>query len=155
MSTKDDKFTEDLEEEFKEQTSYEKEEEAANDEELLIRMKKRIVTSYRWQEDIILPFSAELKIKPEELENILMRRLDMSSLEALHARFESSRLRCTKEKIHSDLKLCWLYDVMNLLTEDESEGIKNKIAFKVLNENEPYKKAIEEGRRELVEYLKR
>lgn len=155
MSTKDDKFTEDLEEEFKEQTSYEKEEEAANDEELLLRMKKRIVTSYRWQEDIILPFSAELKIKPEELENILMRRLDMSSLEALHARFESSRLRCTKEKIHSDLKLCWLSDVMDLLTEDESELIKNKIAFKVLNGNEPYKKAIEEGRKELVEYLKR
>ena len=155
MSTKDDKFTEDLEEEFKEQTSYEKEEEAANDEELLLRMKKRIVTSYRWQEDIILPFSAELKIKPEELENILMRRLDMSSLEALHARFESSRLRCTKEKIHSDLKLCWLSDVMDLLTEDESERIKNKIAFKVLNGNETYKKAIEEGRKELVEYLKR
>ena len=58
-------------------------------ESLMELMKGRILSSYRWQEDIIKPFSEEMDIAPETLEKILMRRLDMSSLEALHPRFES------------------------------------------------------------------
>ncbi len=122
-------------------------------EELLITMKKRILASYKWHKDVIVPFAAELEISPEELEEILMKRLDMSSLEAINPRFESSKLRCIKEKIHSDLRLCWLCDVMNILTEEESENIKNKIAYEVLKENKPYDKAIEEGRKDLLEDL--
>jgi len=151
----DEQFGEEIEEEFKEEIAFQKEEEAASDEELLLRMKKRIIESYRWREDIVMPFSDELQISPEELEDILMKRLDMSSLEAIHPRFESSKARCTKERIHADLKLCWLCDVMNLLTEDEAENIKNKIAFKILKEDKSYEEAIRDGREELLEYLKR
>ncbi len=141
--------------EFEEEFAYVREEEAVNDEELLLRMKKRIINSYRWREDVIIPFSEELKIKPEELGEILMKRLDMSSLEALQPRFESSKFRCTKERIHADLRLCWLCDVINILTEDEAEKIKNKITFQVLKEDKSYEDAIQDGRRELVDYLKR
>lgn len=148
-------FTTEMEEEFRREISFDKEEKAASEEELYKRMKRRIVKSYRWQEDIIIPFSKELKINSEELEEILMKRLDMSSLEALQPRFESSRYRCIKEKVHSDLKLCWLSDVMNLLTEDEAENIKNRITTKIVHDNKPYEKALEEGRMEMVEYLKR
>jgi energy-converting hydrogenase A subunit M len=84
-----------------------------------------------------------------------MKRLDMSSLEAINPRFESSQLRCIKERIHADLRLCWLCDVMNLLTEEESERIQNKIAYEVLKENKSYDKAIEEGRKDLLEDLMR
>jgi energy-converting hydrogenase A subunit M len=125
------------------------------DEELLITMKKRILASYKWHKDVVVPFAAELEISPEELEEVLMKRLDMSSLEAINPRFESSKLRCIKERIHSDLRLCWLCDVMNILTEEESENIKTKIAYEVLNENKPYDKAIEEGRKDLLEDLMR
>lgn len=125
------------------------------DEELLITMKKRILASYKWHKDVVVPFAAELEISPEELEEVLMKRLDMSSLEAINPRFESSKLRCIKEKIHSNLRLCWLCDVMNILTEEESENIKTKIAYEVLNENKPYDKAIEEGRKDLLEDLMR
>ena len=59
-------------------------------ESLMELMKGRILNSYRWQEDIIKPFSKEMGITPNELEKILMKRLDMSSLEALQPRFESS-----------------------------------------------------------------
>lgn len=151
----DEEYAAEIETDFRKAISLDKEEEAATEEELYIRMKKRIIRSYRWQEDIIIPFAKELKITTEELEEILMKRLDMSSLEALQPRFESSRFNCTKERIHSDLKLCWLSDVMNILTEDETEEIKNKIASEIVHQNEPYQKALEEGRRELVEYLKR
>ncbi|HTX61287.1 MAG TPA: DUF1959 family protein [Methanobacterium sp.] len=144
-----------MEEEFRREIAVDKEEEAANQKELYQRMKRRIVQSFKWQEDIIIPFSVELKITTDELEEILMKRLDMSSLEALHPRFESSKYRCTMERVHSDLKLCWIADVMNLLTDDEAEEIKNSITSKIVNQHEKYEDALEEGRKELVEYLKR
>ena len=124
-------------------------------EKLLITMKKRIIESYKWREDVVIPFAKELEISPDELEEVLMKRLDMSSLEAIHPRFESSQLRCIKERIHADLRLCWLCDVMNILTEEESERIQNKIAYEVLRENKPYDEAIEEGRKDLLEDLMR
>jgi energy-converting hydrogenase A subunit M len=121
--------------------------------ELLITMKKRILHSYKWREDVIIPFAKELEISTDELEEILMKRLDMSSLEAINPRFESSQLRCIKERIHADLRLCWLCDVMNIITKEKSTIIKNKIAYEVLNENKPYDKAIEEGRKNLLEEI--
>ena len=124
-------------------------------EKLLITMKKRIIESYKWREDVVIPFAKELEISPDELEEVLMKRLDMSSLEAINPRFESSQLRCIKERIHADLRLCWLCDVMNILTEEESERIQNKIAYEVLRENKPYDEAIEEGRKDLLEALMR
>jgi energy-converting hydrogenase A subunit M len=121
--------------------------------ELLITMKKRILHSYKWREDVIIPFAKELEISTDELEEILMKRLDMSSLEAINPRFESSKLRCIKERIHADLRLCWLCDVMNIITKEKSNIIKNKIAYEILKENKPYDKAIEEGRKNLLEEI--
>jgi energy-converting hydrogenase A subunit M len=121
--------------------------------ELLITMKKRILHSYKWLEDVIIPFAKELEISTDELEEILMKRLDMSSLEAINPRFESSKLRCIKERIHADLRLCWLCDVMNIITKEKSNTIKNKIAYEVLKEKKPYDKAIEEGRKNLLEEI--
>jgi len=125
------------------------------DEKLLITMKRRILSSYKWHEDVVVPFARELDISTEELEEVLMKRLDMSSLEAINPRFESSKLRCLKGRIHADLRLCWLCDVMNILTEEESKIIQDRIAFEVLNENKPYDTAIEEGRKDILEELMR
>ena len=124
-------------------------------EELLILMKKRILRSYKWREDVVIPFARELEISPDELEEVLMKRLDMASLEAINPRFESSKVRCMKEKIHSDLKLCWLCDVMNIITKEEADKIKDKITFEVMKNNKPYAKALDEGRRDLLEELLR
>jgi energy-converting hydrogenase A subunit M len=121
--------------------------------ELLITMKKRILHSYKWREDVIIPFAKELEISTDELEEILMKRLDMSSLEAINPRYESSQLRCIKERIHADLRLCWICDVMNIITKEKSTIIKNKIAYEILKENKPYEKAIEEGRKNLLEEI--
>ena len=54
----------------------------------------------------------------------------MASLEALHARYESSQHYCIKEKVHADLKLCWLSDVMNILTNEQTEKIKINLHMK-------------------------
>ena len=117
-------------------------------------MKETILNSYRWQEDIIKPFSKEMGITPHELEKILMRRLDMSSLEALHPRFESSKYSCILDKIHSDLQICWLSDVMEIISKDDADAIKDKIAKEVIN-GKYYEDAIADGKKELIEYLMR
>lgn len=124
------------------------------DESLMKLMKGRILKSYRWQEDIIIPFSKEMDISPEQLEEVLMKRLDMSSLEALQPRFEQSKVRCIKDKIHADLKLCWLLDIMDILTPEEANAIKNKIANEVV-EGKLYEDAIQDGKKELLEFLMR
>jgi len=126
-----------------------------DEDDVLRIMKMRIVESYRWKLDIIHPISKELEIPEEQLEEILIRRLDMASLEALHPRYESSKHYCVKEKLHSDLRLCWLCDVMNILTEEEAEKIKNKIASEILTKGKSYQEAMEDGRKDLLEYLMR
>ena len=123
-------------------------------ESLMELMKKRILDSYRWQEDIIKPFSKEMGITTHELEKILMRRLDMSGLEALHPRFESSRYSCMLDKIHSDLQICWLSDVMEIISKEDADAIKDKIAKEVIN-GKSYEDAISDGKKELIEYLMR
>ena len=121
--------------------------------ELMRLMKRRILKSYRWQEDVIKPLSGELEIEVEEFEDILMDKLDMSGLEALHPRFESARPRCIKERLHSDLQLCWLVDVMEIVSEEEAEALKDDVTRMVLEGSE-YGEALEEGKRKLHEILR-
>ncbi|EKF85097.1 DUF1959 domain-containing protein [Methanobacterium formicicum] len=126
-----------------------------DEDDVLRIMKMRIVESYRWKLDIVEPISKELGISEDELEEILIRRLDMASLEALHPRYESSKHHCIKEKLHADLRLCWLSDAMNILSEEETEEIKNKITAEILTEGKSYQEALEDGRKDLLEYLMR
>lgn len=121
--------------------------------ELMRLMKRRILESYRWQEDVVKPLSRELEIDVEEFQDILMDKLDMSSLEALHPRFESARPRCIREKLHSDLQLCWLVDVMEIISVDDAEALKDEITEMVLAGRE-YSEALTEGRRRLHEILR-
>jgi len=44
---------------------------------------------------------------------------------------------------------------MNLLTKEESEDIKTRTAIKIIKDEKSYEKFLEEGKKELVEYLKR
>lgn len=126
-----------------------------DEDDVLRIMKMRIVESYRWKLDIVEPISKELGISEDELEEILIKRLDMASLEALHPRYESSKHHCIKDKLHADLRLCWLSDAMNILSKEETEEIKNKIAAEILTEGKSYQEALEDGRKDLLEYLMR
>lgn len=146
----------DLEKDSQSQDQFSPSEEVFDKDEKLLRvMKERIVRSYRWHEDVVLPMAEELKTTPEVFEEILMKHLDMSSLEALHARFESAKFNCTREKVHSDLRLCWLTDVMEIVTEEETEEIEIQITSEVVYNGKNYDDAIEDGRKELLEFLMR
>ena len=122
------------------------------DKELLETMKLRILRSFRWREDVIIPLATELEITNEEFEKILMNRLDMSSLEALHPTFESARPRCLSKRLHADLRLCWLCDVMEIVTVDEANRIKMSLVKEIIDGKE-YEKVLEDGKKQIVDLL--
>lgn len=124
-----------------------------HDQEILELMKTRIIRSYKWRDDIVKPLSSELEIGYDEFEQILINKLDMSSLEALHPRFESARPRCIKERLHADLRLCWLADVMEIVSPKEADEITSKITKEILDGVE-YDKALEDGRHQLLKLIK-
>lgn len=122
------------------------------DYELLETMKLRILRSYRWKEDVVNPLANELEVTTDELEKILMNHLDMSSLEALHPTFESARPKCISERLHSDLRLCWLCDVMEIITEKEADKIKVKLVKEIIN-GKSYEDVLEDGKKQVLNFL--
>lgn len=126
-----------------------------DNEELLELIKRRILNTYRLKEDIIKKLAESLEIEQDELEEILINKLDSSSLEGLHSSLESSKLRCIKNKLHADLKLCWLCDVMELIKPEQADKIKHHLALEIINENKKYEDALKEGKQEIKSLLQK
>ncbi|MDR2624684.1 MAG: DUF1959 domain-containing protein [Methanobrevibacter sp.] len=117
-------------------------------------MKSRIIHSFRWEKDVIVPLSDELKIPVKEFEDILMDKLDMSSLEALHSTYESAKPKCLMEKLNCDLKLCWFVDVLGIINNDDYFDLKSKLMTKIAN-GEKYDGVLEFGKKEVYKLLKK
>jgi energy-converting hydrogenase A subunit M len=122
------------------------------DEKLLEKMKLRILRSFKWREDVVIPLANELEITDEEFEKILMDHLDMSSLEALHPTFESAKPKCIAERLHADLRLCWLSDVMELITTEEADRVKMGLVKEILNGKE-YDEVLQDGKKQILDLL--
>ncbi|WP_299525867.1 DUF1959 family protein [uncultured Methanobrevibacter sp.] len=116
-------------------------------------MKKRILESFKWQQDVIIPISKEFNCETEDLEEIFMNLLDMSSLESLHGTLEFANYRCLLERIDADLRLPWYVDILGLLSVDQGEEIKNKIACEI-TDGKSYDDALNKGRNDLFNLLK-
>ena len=123
------------------------------DEEAKLKlMKKRVVESFKWQEDVIIPFSKEFDCTTEELEDLFVDLLDMSSLEALHGTLEVANHECLVEKLDADLKLPWFVDILELLTHKQGDELKNKVASEI-ESGKSYDDALKEGRKDLFNLL--
>jgi energy-converting hydrogenase A subunit M len=122
------------------------------DKKLLEKMKLRILRSFKWREDIVTPLANDLEISIEEVEKILMNHLDMSSLEALHPTFESAKPKCIAKRLHADLRLCWLCDVMELITVVEADRIKMNLIKEIIN-GKDYNEALEYGKKQVLDLL--
>ena len=117
-------------------------------------MQKRIIKSYAWQRDIIVPLSREFNCTVDEFEDVLFDLLDMDSLEALHATFESAQDICLYQKFNADLRLCWFIDTLEIIPRGEGKNLKYKLVQEVKN-GKSYEDALKEGRLELFELLKK
>ena len=123
------------------------------DKKLLETMKLRILRSFRWRDDVVIPLANVLEITAEEIEIILMKHLDMSSLDAIHPRFESARTKYLSEKLHSDLRLCLFCDVLEIITEEEAAKIKEKLV-KGISNGKSYEEALKDGKKQILYFIK-
>ncbi|MBR3139673.1 MAG: DUF1959 family protein [Methanobrevibacter sp.] len=123
-------------------------------DEKLELMQKRIVKSYAWQRDIIVPLSKEFDCTVDELEKVFFDLLDMSSLEAMHATFESAEDICLYQKFNADLRLCWFNGTLELISDSDAKKLKMDLVEKVKS-GKSYEDVLKEGRLELFELLKK
>ena len=125
-----------------------------DDDAKLKLMKKRIIKSYAWQRDIIIPLSKDFNCTVDELEEVLFNSLDMASLEALHGTFETAKDICLYQKLNADLRLCWFTETLELISKEDGKDLKMKIIKEIKN-GKSYEDALKEGQLELFELLKK
>ena len=125
-----------------------------DDDAKLKLMQKRIIKSYAWQRDIIIPLSKDFDCTVDELEEVFFNSLDMSSLEALHATHESAQDICLYQKFNADLRLCWFNGTLELISDEDAKNLKMKLVNEVKN-GKSYEDALKEGHLELFELLKK
>ena len=117
-------------------------------------MQKRIIKSYAWQRDIIVPLSEEFDCTVDELEEIFFDVLDMDSLQNLHGTFKSAEDICLYQKLNADLRLCWFVDTLELISYEEGKEIKMNVLNEIKN-GKSYEDALKEGKLELFRLLKK
>ena len=124
-----------------------------DDDAKLELMQRRIVKSYAVQRDVLVPLSEEFDCTVEELEEVFFHLFDMSSLQALHATFESAQDICLYQKLNADLRLCWFNGTLEIISDEDAKNLKMKLVNEVKN-GKSYEDALKEGQLELFELLK-
>ncbi len=125
------------------------------DEDAKLRvMQKRIIKSYAWQRDVVVPLSKDFDCTVEELEDVLFSLFDLGTLEALHGTFDSAKDICMYQKFNADLRLCWFIGTLEVISPEEGRELKMKLVNEVKN-GKSYEEALKEGQLELFEILKR
>lgn len=125
-----------------------------DDDAKLRLMQERIIKSFAWQRDIIVPLSKDFDCTVEELEEVFFNLFDMSSLEALHGTFESAEDICLYQKFNADLRLCWFSGSLEVISPEDAKNLKMKLVEEVKN-GKSYEKALKEGQLEIFELLKK
>ena len=123
-----------------------------DDEEKLILMKERIIRSYAWHRDIVVPLSKDFGCTTEELEQLLFDLFDMSTLENSHSTFETAQYLCLLKKLHADLRLCWFVGYLEIISEEDAGELKEKLADEIIN-GKDYSDVLKEGQKELFALL--
>ena len=116
-------------------------------------MQKRIIKSYAWQRDIIVPLSNEFDCTVDELEDLFFDLFDLGTLEALHGTFESAEDICLYQKLNADLRLCWFSGTLEVISQPEAEELKMN-AIKEIKNGKSYEDALKEGKLALFKLLK-
>ncbi len=125
-----------------------------DDKERLRLMQTRIVKSYAWQRDVIVPLSKDFDCTVEELEDVFFDLFDMDTLNGLHGTFESAEDICLYQKFNADLRLCWFTGTLEVITPEDAKQLKMKLVNEVKN-GKSYEDALKEGHLEIFELLKK
>ena len=124
-----------------------------DDDAKLRLMQKRIIKSYAWQRDVVVPLSKEFDCTVDELEDLFFDLFDMDSLENLHGTFKSAEEICLSQKLNADLRLCWFIQTLEAITPQDGEKLKEKL-IEEYKDGKSYQEILKEGRLELFDLLK-
>ncbi|MBR2557166.1 MAG: DUF1959 family protein [Methanobrevibacter sp.] len=116
-------------------------------------MQKRIIKSYAWQRDVIVPLSEEFDCTIDELEDVFFDLFDLGTLEALHGTFMSAEDICLYQKLNADLRLCWFSGTLEVISPEEAKELKMKV-IEDIKDGKSYEDALKQGRLDLFELLK-
>ena len=116
-------------------------------------MKERIVGSYAWQRDIIIPLSKEFDCTQEQLKEVFFNLFDMSTLEAFHSTFESAQDICLSQKFHADLRLCCFVGTLEVISKKDGEKLKDKL-IRLVKSGKNYDEVLKQGQLDLFDLLK-
>ena len=116
-------------------------------------MQKRIIKSYAWQRDIIVPLSDEFDCTVDELEDVFFDLFDLGTLEALHGTFESAEDICLYQKLNADLRLCWFSGTLEVISQSEAKELKMNVIKEIKN-GKTYEDALKKGKLALFDLLK-
>ena len=125
-----------------------------DDNEKLRLMQTRIIKSYAWQRDVIVPLSKDFDCTVEELEEVFFNLFNMDTLEAMHGTYESATDICLYQKFNADLRLCWFSGTLEVISPEDAKNLKMKLVNEVKN-GKSYEDALKEGHLELFELLKK
>ena len=125
-----------------------------DDDAKLNLMQKRIIKSYAWQRDIVVPLSKDFDCTVEEVEELFFSLFDLGTLEALHGTFESARDICLYQKFNADLNLCWFIGTLEIIPAEEGKELKMKLVEEV-KKGRSYDEVLKEGKLEVYELLKK
>ncbi len=125
-----------------------------DDDAKLRLMQKRIIKSYAWQRDVIVPLSKEFDCTVDELEDVFFDLFDMDSLGNLHGTFKSAEDICLYQKLNADLRLCWFSGTLEVISKEDAKELKLKIIDEV-NNGKSYEDALKDGKLELFQLLKK
>ncbi len=125
-----------------------------DDKERLRLMQTRIIKSYAWQRDVIVPLSKDFDCTVEELEEVFFNLFDMSTLEAMNGTFHSAEDICLYQKFNADLRLCWFSGTLEVISPEDAKQLKMKLV-KEVKDGKSYEEALKEGQLELFELLKK
>ena len=95
-----------------------------DDDAKLRLMQKRIIKSYAWQRDVIVPLSKEFDCTVDELEDVFFDLFDMDSLGNLHGTFKSAEDICLYQKLNADLRLCWFSGTLEVISKEDAKELK-------------------------------
>ena len=104
-----------------------------DDSERLRLMQTRIVKSYAWQRDVIVPLSKDFDCTVEELEEVFFNLFNMDTLEAMHGTFSSAEDICLYQKFNADLRLCWFSGTLEVIDPEDARQLKMKLVKEVKN----------------------
>ena len=129
--------------------------------ETIKKLKLWKLESYSYKDNVLKPLSQFLNLSLDEVEDLLVKNLDMARIESSHSSAEQARLFRMEKQIEVDLGLDYFLH-LELLTKNQVNTIREDVMNKLESsgkldfdlKSDRYRKLTNEARDEILKILK-